>query len=89
MKTKIDKQKVLEKSIDVVVIAAIVTFLWNLIVPTLAGLPVISFWIAFSLVATIYIVRYLYKAEVIHTAKDPKMMPEGSLVKANEYGNEK
>lgn len=80
MKARINKNEILEQLIDVVVITAIVTFLWNLILPGITGLPAISFWIVFSVVLGIYALRYLYKSRLADDSESSVVTSDSSII---------
>lgn len=80
MKVRIDKQKIMEVLVDVVVIAAIATFLWNLILPAITKLPSVSYWMSFSIVLGVYILRYLYKPKSVYEAEEIEATSDSSLI---------
>ncbi|MDR0660595.1 MAG: hypothetical protein LBG19_07315 [Prevotellaceae bacterium] len=80
MKIEINKQKIGELLIDIVVIAAVVTFLWNLILPGILRLPTISYLLTFSVVSAIYILRYVYKSRLADESQESVVESNSSII---------
>ena len=70
MKIKIDKQKVADTLIDIVVMSALFTFLWNLILPAAIGISTISYWEGLGIVAHVFGIWHLFKLASKEEAPD-------------------
>lgn len=72
MKVNINKQKIMDTVIDMVVISAVLTFLWNLILPATIGMSAISYWVGLGIVAHIYGIWHLFRLASEEKVEDGK-----------------
>lgn len=67
---RISKQKVMDTIVDILVVSAVLTFLWNLILPVAIGVSAISFLEGLSIVAHIFGVWHLIELASSKKADD-------------------